>query len=721
MNPKDRIEQLQKELTHAQYLYYVKDAPTMSDFEYDQKYRELLDLETAHPEYIVPSSPTQRVGIKADGPFEKVVHGRPMLSLSNVFSADEVRAFDQRVTKELGHQTKAYVVELKIDGLAVNLHYENGSFVRAVTRGDGKVGEDVTANVRTIKSIPLYLENAPEFIEIRGEAYMPHSEFKRINDERDEEGLPTFVNPRNAAAGSLRQQDPAITASRNLAFFAYAIGSESGANIHTQEELLHTLENFHFSVNPHYRVCKTVDEVIESIAYWGEKRHELPYDTDGMVIKVNDFDDQEVLGSTAKDPKWATAYKYPPEEVETIIKDITINVGRTGVLTPTGELEPVFVSGTNVSRVTLHNQDFITEKDIRIGDHVLIHKAAEIIPEVIRVLPEKRTGSEVPFTIPNHCPVCESPAVRREGEAAIRCTNKHCPAIEKEQIIHFASRDAMNIDGLGPSIVENLINEKLITNVVDLYHLTTETIMSMDRMGKKSADNLVKAISDSKSRGLDRVLFGLGIRLIGSKAASTIANVVKSMDRFLTITKEELVAVEEIGPTMADSIIEYREDPQHIEIINGLITAGLKMDVDVQEAAGNEMEGETVVLTGKLESMGRSEAGKLLKKHGAKVTGSVSKKTTLVVAGEDSGSKLTKAKELNIRIFDGVNFDNFIKMLNRNMDSKKYIEMLRTIPNETLDLLFNLKNINYQKKILIDNEVKYRILRLENEKKHSVF
>ena len=574
-----------------------------------------------------------------------------------------MRAFDQRVTKELGHQTKAYVVELKIDGLAVNLHYENGIFVRAVTRGDGKVGEDVTANVRTIKSIPLYLENAPEFIEIRGEAYMPHSEFKRINEERDEEGLPTFVNPRNAAAGSLRQQDPAITASRNLAFFAYAIGSESGANIHTQEELLHTLENFHFSVNPHYRVCNTVDEVIEAINYWGEKRHELPYDTDGMVIKVNDFNDQEMLGSTAKDPKWATAYKYPPEEVETIIKDITINVGRTGVLTPTGELEPVFVSGTNVSRVTLHNQDFITEKDIRIGDHVLIHKAAEIIPEVIRVLPEKRTGSEVPFTIPNRCPVCESPAVRREGEAAIRCTNKHCPAIEKEQIIHFASRDAMNIDGLGPSIVENLINEKLITNVVDLYHLTTESIMGMDRMGKKSADNLVKAIADSKSRGLDRVLFGLGIRLIGSKAAGTIANVVKSVDRFLTISKDELVAVEEIGPTMADSIIEYLEDPQHIKIINGLIEAGLKMDVDVQEAAGNEMEGEIVVLTGKLEVMGRSEAGKLLEKHGAKVTGSVSKKTTLVVAGEDSGSKLTKANELGIRVINEEEFTELLRDL----------------------------------------------------------
>lgn len=652
MNIKQKIEILQHELTHAQYLYYVKDAPLISDYEYDQKYRELVNLETAHPEYIVSSSPTQRIGIKVEGPFDKVVHGRPMLSLSNVFNADEVRGFDNRITKELGRRTSGYVVELKIDGLAVNLHYENGVLIRAVTRGDGRVGEDVTANVRTIKSIPLYLENAPDFIEIRGEAYMPHSEFKRINEERDEEGLPTFVNPRNAAAGSLRQQDPAITANRNLAFFAYAIGSEAGANIHTQQELLHRLEDFHFSVNPHYRLCHTVDEIIEAIDYWNTKRHELPYDTDGMVIKVNDFDDQEILGSTAKDPKWATAFKYAPEEVETMIKDITINVGRTGVLTPTGELEPVFVSGTNVKRVTLHNQDFITEKDIRIGDHVVIHKAAEIIPEVIRVLTDKRTGTEEPFVIPSTCPVCESPTVRRDGEAAIRCTNAYCPAIEKEQIIHFASRDAMNIDGLGPSIVENLISYKLIKNVVDLYHLTVDDLVIMERMGKKSAENLVKAIADSKTRGLDRVLFGLGIRLIGSKAASTIASVVGSMDRFLTITKEELIAVEEIGPTMADSIVDYRNNPQHIAIINGLMQAGLTMTVNVADEIGNEMDGEIVVLTGKLESMGRSEASKILESHGAKVTGSVSKKTTLVVAGEDSGSKLAKANELGIRVIN---------------------------------------------------------------------
>lgn len=652
MDVKLKIKQLQQELTHAQYLYYVKDAPIMSDYEYDQKYRELLALEESHPQYIVPSSPTQRVGSKVEGAFEKVVHGRPMLSLSNVFNDDEVRSFDNRVTKELGRETKAYVVELKIDGLAVNLHYENGVFTRAVTRGDGRVGEDITTNVKTIKSIPLYLEDAPPFIEIRGEAYMPHSEFKRINEEREDEGLPTFVNPRNAAAGSLRQQDPAIAANRNLAFFAYAIGSEEGANIESQEQLLKFLESLHFPVNPHYRLCHTIDEVIETIQYWDEKRHELPYDTDGIVIKVNDFSDQDILGSTAKDPKWATAYKYPPEEVETILKDITINVGRTGVLTPTGELELVFVSGTNVSRVTLHNQDFITEKDIRIGDHVIVHKAAEIIPEVIRVVKEKRTGREVPFEIPLTCPICASPAVRREGEAAIRCTNKHCPAIEKEKIIHFASRNAMNIDGLGPSIVENLINNKLISTVVDLYSLTVDQLVTMERMGKKSAENLVKAIDDSKSRGLDRVLFGLGIPLIGFKAATTIANVLGSMDRFLTVTKDELLSVDEIGPTMADSIIAYRNESEHIKIIEGLVEAGLKMSIDMVESAGNEMDGEIVVLTGKLSAMGRSEAGKLLEAHGAKVTGSVSKKTTLVVAGEDSGSKLTKANELGIRVIN---------------------------------------------------------------------
>ena len=412
MSIQEDIQQLQKELAHHAYLYYVKDAPIISDYDYDVLYRKLVELETAHPEYIVPTSPTQRVGAKVEGSFEKVVHGQRMLSLSNVFNDAEVEQFGVRCEKELGHAPQ-YVVELKIDGLAVNLHYENGLFVRAVTRGDGRVGEDVTANVKTIQSIPLIIDNAPPFIEIRGEAYMPHKEFKRINEEREEAGLQTFVNPRNAAAGSLRQQDPAITASRNLDFFAYAIGSSEGSNIHTQQELLEQLEAFKFHVNPHYKVCQSIAEVVEHIHYWDVERHNLPYDTDGMVIKVNDFEDQESLGTTAKDPKWATAFKYPPEEVETIVKDITINVGRTGVLTPTAELESVFVSGTNVSRATLHNEDFIKEKDIRIGDTVRIHKAAEIIPEVISVVVDKRKSDSVPYEMPNACPVCESPTVRR--------------------------------------------------------------------------------------------------------------------------------------------------------------------------------------------------------------------------------------------------------------------------------------------------------------------
>lgn len=657
---KERIEKLQKDLNHYAYLYYVNDAPAISDYEYDMLYRELVTLESKYPEYITPYSPTQRVGSKVEGGFTKVVHGRPMLSLSNVFNDDEVRAFDNRIQKELGH-APTYVVELKIDGLAVNLHYKNGLFVKAVTRGDGKVGEDITLNARTIKSIPLYIENAPSYIEIRGEAYMPHKSFKRINIARDEEGLSPFINPRNAAAGSLRQQDPAITADRELAFFAYAIGESDGSTISSQQELLKTLHHYKFSVNTNYRVCKNIDEVLDMIHEWSDKRHTLPYDTDGIVIKVNSFKDQEILGSTIKDPKWATAYKYPPEEIETVLKSISINIGRTGVLTPTGELDPVFISGTNVSRVTLHNIDFIKEKDIRIGDHVLVHKAAEIIPEIIRVVPEKRTGQEILFTMPTHCPVCHSQTIRKEGEAAVRCSNAHCPAVEKESIIHFASRDAMNIDGLGPSIVDSLIKNHLVETVVDLYHLTTEELITMERFGQKSAENLINAIAASKNRGLDKVLFGLGIRFIGAKAANTIATYVHSIDKLLTISKDDLIAVEEIGPTMAESIINYRNDDYHRHIIEGLRQAGVVLTMHTPQASSEELKGETIVLTGKLATMGRSEAAKLLEAHGAKVTNSVSKKTTLVIAGEDSGSKLSKAQELGIRIIEE---DEFIQLTN---------------------------------------------------------
>ena len=655
-----RIKELQEKLTQYAYLYYVKDAPVVDDRTYDLMYRELVDLETAHPEYIVPSSPTQRVGAKLTGDFPKVEHGRPMLSLGNVFSEAEVRGFGERVQKELGHAPK-YVVELKIDGLAVNIHYENGVFVRAVTRGDGRVGEDVTANVRTIRSVPLIIANAPPYIEIRGEAYMPHKEFKRINEERDEAGEPTFVNPRNAAAGSLRQLDPAVTAARNLDFFAYAIGQSEGSDIDSQAALLQRLESYKFHVNPHYKVCDTIDEVVAQIQYWDTARHELPYDTDGMVIKVNSFADQEVLGATVKDPRWATAYKYPPEEAETIVKDITINLGRTGVLTPTAELEPVFISGTNVSRATLHNEDFIKEKDIRIGDHVLIHKAAEIIPEVIKVLPERRTGAEQEFHMPTHCPVCDSPVVRKEGEVAVRCSNRHCPAVEKEQIIHYASRDAMNIEGLGPALVEGLVTNRLIGDVADLYSLTEERLVTMERMGKKSAQNLLKAIETSKTRGLGRLLFALGIRLIGAKAGATIAAQYPSMEALRAASTDELTAIPEIGPTMAQALSAYFTDAHNIELIDRLQKAGVVMTEEKTEAAGDELAGEIIVLTGKLDSMGRTEAGQLLAAHGAKITGSVSKKTTLVIAGEDSGSKLTKANELGIRVINEEEFLALIK------------------------------------------------------------
>lgn len=650
-----RIKQLQEQLTHYAYLYYVKDAPVVDDRTYDLMYRELVDLETAHPEFIVPSSPTQRVGAKLTGDFPKVEHGRPMLSLGNVFSEAEVRAFDERVQKELGHAPQ-YVVELKIDGLAVNIHYENGVFVRAVTRGDGRVGEDVTANVRTIRSVPLMIDNAPPYIEIRGEAYMPHKEFKRINEERDEAGEPTFVNPRNAAAGSLRQLDPAVTAARNLDFFAYAIGQSEGSDIDSQAALLARLESYKFHVNPHYKVCDTIDEVVAQIQYWDTARHELPYDTDGMVIKVNSFADQEVLGTTIKDPRWATAYKYPPEEAETIVKDITINLGRTGVLTPTAELEPVFISGTNVSRATLHNEDFIRDKDIRIGDHVLIHKAAEIIPEVIKVLPERRTGVEQVFHMPTQCPVCDSPVVRKEGEVAVRCSNRHCPAVEKEQIIHYASRDAMNIEGLGPALVESLVTNRLIGDVADLYTLSEERLVTLERMGKKSAQNLLKAIEQSKTRGLGRLLFALGIRLIGAKAGATIAAQYPSMEALRAASTEELTAIPEIGPTMAQALCDYFTDSHNTALIDRLQQAGVVMTEAKTKVAGDELAGEIIVLTGKLASMGRTEAGQLLAAHGAKITGSVSKKTTLVIAGEDSGSKLTKANELGIRVMNEEEF-----------------------------------------------------------------
>lgn len=659
-NIKEYIESLQKKLNHYAYLYYVKDNPVISDFEYDKLYRELVNLEEAYPQYITTFSPTQRIGGKVEGDLAKVVHGKPMLSLSNTFNKAEIELFDSRVQKELHHSTE-YVVELKIDGLAVNLHYENGYLSKAVTRGDGQVGEDVTANVRTINSIPLYINNAPRYVEIRGEVFMPHKEFARINQEREENGLPAFANPRNAAAGSLRQLDPSITAERKLDFFAYAIGESEGFLVKTQLELLQTLEMFHFRVNPHYTLCKNIEEAWQIIQLWADKRHELSYDTDGMVLKVNDFADQEQLGNTIKDPKWATAFKFPPEEVETIVKSIDVNVGRTGVVTPIANLKPVFVSGTKVSRATLHNADFIAEKNLKIGDHVLVHKAAEIIPEIIRVLPDKRTGNEKDFHMPEYCPSCNQKLVQIENEVALRCLNRHCPAILVEGITHFVSRKAMNIDGLGPNTIKALINANLIKDYADLYYLKREELISLERMGEKSADNLLNAIEKSKSNGLGRVLFALGIRLIGSKAAKTVAEHFTNIDALEKASLEELMEIDEIGLSMATSIKEFLNDEFNLKLIDKLKIAGVNLCEEISQPINDKLKGEVIVLTGKLSNISRDEASKILQDYGAKVTGSVSKKTTMVIAGEDSGSKLAKANDLGIRVLNEAEFLELLK------------------------------------------------------------
>ena len=496
-----QVEELRKEIRHHSYLYYVKDAPEITDYEFDHLYRKLVDLEKEYPELITPDSPTQRVGGKASDDFQKVRFRKPMLSLANAFSADELRDFDRRVKEGLGTGQVEYITELKIDGLSMNLIYENGRLVQGLTRGDGRVGEDVTNNVRTINTIPLYIENAPPYMEVRGEVYMPRKSFIALNEQRDEAGLMPFANCRNAAAGSLRQLDPHVTAARNLAFFAYALGDIQGLEIHSQEELLQQLEKFQFQVNPNYRKWNTIESVINGVNEWELKRHDLGYDTDGMVIKVNDFSQQNRLGATVKDPKWAIAYKYPPEEAETKVERIIITMGRTGVLTPSADVTPVHLAGTTVKRATLHNMDFIREKDIRVGDHVLIYKAGEIIPEISRVLTDKRTGNEEFFEMPGTCPICGKPIHRIEGEAAYRCTNPECGGVVREKLIHFSSRDAMDIEGMGPSVVDSLLAAGLVSDPGDFYRLKQEDIEQIERMGEKSAANLVSSMPTVREEG----------------------------------------------------------------------------------------------------------------------------------------------------------------------------------------------------------------------------
>ena len=653
---REEAEKLKKELRHHSYLYYVLDKPEISDYEFDHMYRKLVDIEAKYPELVTPDSPTQRVGGKATDDFQKVRFRKPMLSLANAFSADELRDFDRRVKEGLETDHVQYITELKIDGLSMNLIYKNGVLTQGLTRGDGRVGEDVTSNVKTIHTIPLYIENAPPYMEVRGEVYMPRKSFIMLNEERDEAGLMPFANCRNAAAGSLRQLDPHVTAARNLAFFAYTLGDIEGLEISSQEELLMKLSEFHFQVNPNYKKWDSIEGVIQGVNDWEVRRHDLGYDTDGMVIKVNDFAQQEKLGATVKDPRWAMAYKYPPEEAETKVEKIVVTLGRTGVLTPSADLEPVHLAGTVVKRATLHNMDFIKEKDIREGDYVKIYKAGEIIPERDRVLKEKRNGSEKPFEIPEVCPVCGSPVERPAGEVAYRCTNPNCGGIVREKLVHFASRDAMNIEGMGPSVVDSLLAYRLVSDPGDFYRLTQDELEQIERMGEKRAGNLIAAIEKSKESGLAKLLFGLGIRFLGAKGAELVAGKYHTMEELENAGTDDIQSIDGIGKATAESLYSYLHDMENMKVLDKLKSAGVMMEAAVEEETGSAFEGEMVVLTGKLSSMGRREAGDLIKSQGGSVQSSITNHTTLVVAGEDAGSKLDKAREKGIPVLSEEEF-----------------------------------------------------------------
>lgn len=659
-------EKLRREIRHNEYLYYVLDAPEITDAEYDRMMVRLRELEARYPDSIPADSPTQRVGGRASSQFTEVRHLEPLLSLGNVFSAEELRAFDERVRSGLPAGSKVeYVMEPKIDGLACSLIYENGKLVRAATRGDGVVGENVTANVRTIRSIPLTLkvpegEAVPELLDVRGEVYMPRQAFMRLNEQRAERGESEFANPRNAAAGSLRQLDPQVTASRSLSFFAYYLVGEGAQPKHS--ESLALLARYGFKVSENYKVVENIDEAIKYIGDFNELRQGLSYDTDGAVIKVNDVYQQRILGATGKDPRWATAYKYPPEQAETTLEDIDWRVGRTGVLTPTAVLTPVKLSGSVISRATLHNEDFIRAKDIRIGDRVVINKAGEIIPEVLRVVVEKRTGDEKEVEIPNVCPECGWRVERQGEEAAIRCTNPHCPALGREGLIHFVSRDAMNIDGCGPSVINALLDAGLVRDAADLYSLRKEDLMKLERMGEKSADNLLAALAESKKNELDKLLFALGIRHVGAKVARILATEFGSMEKLQQAQPEELAQIRDIGDKIAESAVTWLNVPANIDLVERLAAAGLTMTFTPPASQeDNPFFGKTLVFTGTMPTLGRAEAKTMAQDVGAKVSGSVSKKTDYVIAGAEAGSKLEKAQQLGVTVIDEAEFLRLLK------------------------------------------------------------
>lgn len=657
MDELKELEVLRHELIQAGLEYYVYDAPTMSDYEYDHKLRRLEELEAAHPEAITPDSPTQRVGGKALEAFSQVEHRVPLESLQDVFDFEELKAFDIRVRGVV--PDAHYVVEPKVDGLSVALEYENGLFVRGATRGDGRVGEDVTENLRTIRSIPMRLPDMPAHLIVRGEVFMPKQVFHALNEERERRGEPLFANPRNAAAGSLRQLDPKIAASRRLDILVFNIQWIEGAALSTHLETLEYLKRNNFKVIPHYS-CQQMEQVMDHIAEIGENRDSFQFDIDGAVVKVNSLSDRERLGSTAKFPRWAAAYKYPPEVKPSKVTDILVQVGRTGVLTPKAVLEPVRLAGTTVTSATLHNQDFISEKDIRIGDTVLVRKAGEIIPEVLSVVMEQRPEGTRPYFLPSVCPVCGAPVERDEDGAHIRCTGSECPAQLLRNLAHFASRDAMDIDGMGIAVVENLVGAGLVKTPGDLYFLREEDIAKLDRMGKKSAQNLISAIENSKSQDLSRLIYAFGIRQVGQKAGKVLAAHFKTLDALETATLEELTAIDDIGEITAYSLLEWMSSPQSRHLISRLREAGVNMTA-TDRGDDQRFAGMIFVLTGALERFTRDEATELIEARGGKAASSVSKKTTYVVAGESAGSKLRKAQELGIQILTEDDFSALLK------------------------------------------------------------
>ena len=669
-NLKAKLESLREQIRHHEYRYYVLDDPEISDAEFDRLMNELKKLEAAHPETVTPDSPTQRVGGRPREGFVKVAHSTPMLSLDNAYSEEELRDWERRVQELSGRTDIEYVCELKLDGMSLALRYEGGKLVRGITRGDGSTGEDVTSNVRTVRSVPLVVSleklkkaGIPADFEVRGEMLMPLASFKRMNEDREKQGLATFANPRNATAGTVRQLEPSITAARRLDYFTYILLADGHAIFDNQWQTLNSLETAGFKVNPRRALAASFDDIWKFIGQWEEKRETLPYEIDGVVIKVNSAATQRQLGFTGKAPRWAIAYKYAARSGITKIENIHVQVGRTGKLTPVAELKPVPIGGTTVSRATLHNMDEIERLGVKIGDWVEVERGGDVIPKVVRVIEDNSKDhprGNKSFHMPEECPVCGGHVVRAEGEADHRCVNQKCPAKLRETILHFASRGVMNIDGMGDALVTQLTDRKLVKDVADIYKLTKDDLLKLERMGEKSAENILKEIENSKKLPLERVIYGLGIRMVGERTAQFLAEHFGALDAIETANEEELQQVEEVGPRIAKSIVEFFAEPKNRELVDELRAAGLMLRGKKKER-GTKLAGKTFVLTGTLATYSRDEAKKMIEDAGGKVTGSVSKKTDYVVAGADAGSKLDKAKELGVAVIDEKEMEQLVR------------------------------------------------------------